>query len=177
MKEVNDDTKIYRSTYNYPLGEWHETVEFFGGINSSLSIIAYDYHYELVFLWESFENGIWKPMRHDVVEEETDILELESDNKFTPDALLFDIAINKKQNDTWFNFFTYTASEDNENSDIFINNLWWGYQNCFNISQSNASDSNPRLFYLPASYKYNNYLVFQSLRNGRQQLFISNLSF
>ncbi|NPD47066.1 T9SS type A sorting domain-containing protein [Lentimicrobium sp. S6] len=176
LKEINDENNIYRSTWNYPLGEWHESIGFFDGINSSLSILTLDITEEVVFLWESLGNGIWKPYAYDVMGEEIESLELFSETKTTPDAVLFDVIIKKKKKDIWFNYFAYTFN-DNENSDIFVNNLWSGYQYCFNISQSSAIDSKPRLFYLPSDYLYTTYLTFQSERNNKQQLFMSKVSF
>lgn len=170
LKEVNNENRIYRSTWNYPLGEWHEPIEFFGGINSSLSIITYDYEYEDVFLWESLENGVWKTYAYDVFDEEIESTDLESNNKITPHAVLFEILL--KEKDIWFNYFTYAMSE-NDNTDIYINNTLTALEDCFNISQSSAIDSNPRLFYVPAPFIYNTYLIYQSKRNNHQQLFIS----
>lgn len=170
LKEVNTENRIYRSTWNYPLGEWHEPIEFYGGTNSSISILAYEDDYVDGFLWETFENGLWKTYTYDIFGEEIENTDLESENKITPDAVLFNILLKGK--DIWFNYFTYTISE-NGNTDIFVNNLYEGPQNCYNISQSSAIDSNPRLFYVPAPYVYNTYLIYQSNRNNHQQLFIS----
>lgn len=174
LKDVNDDQRIYRAKWNYPSGEWHEPVEFYGGINSSLSILTYESEYGEGFLWETFDNGSWNTFSYDVFDDEIVNLELESDNKLSPHAVLFGIIV--KQKEIWINYFTYAFSE-NDNTDIFVSNLYDSPQNCFNISQSSANESNPQLFYLPASFVYNTYLIYQSKRNNHQQLFISKSSF
>lgn len=63
------------------------------------------------------------------------------------------------------------VNNENENTEIFVNPQWQ-FPYCFNISNSVANDSHPKLFYNYINYRNYTHLFWESSRNGYIQIFM-----
>lgn len=173
-KEVDGKSHIYRSTFDLVSNTWSAPEPFYTiGDNTSISIIK-DASYESEinsFLWESKQDEVWKIFGFDYWEATIEELDLQSESRLYPYGLYFNFIL--KNNYTYFPYINYLACvfNENENDEIFVNPQW-DFPNCFNISNSSAKDTHPKLFYNYISFKHYSHILWESDRNGFQQIFM-----
>ncbi len=174
-REVNGHSHIYQGTYtnsNY----WISEELFTEGENTSVSLVTDNMYENVAIIWESYQDELWQLYLYDFFDDEITALGVESPNKLHPNGLYFNIPLKKTKQYSLLNHLTYVFDE-NGNDDIFVNDLWASPSESFNISNSSATDSNPQLFYVWINYKFNTYLLWESNRNGHQQIFMSKIWF
>jgi len=172
---IDELSAIYVSVYDEVNNEWDSPLEFYSiGDNTSLRMVSsseYGWEYS-VLLWESYEDDHWQLKAYASNSQEIEDLPLSGLSKMTPDGLYFDIPITKTNKYIELSYFAYVETE-NEQDDIFVTQLFDVVGNAFNITNSEAKDSHPQLFYCPRNNQLLSYLIWESDRNNHKQLFMS----
>ena len=175
---IDEVSEIYVSVYNEDNDEWNSPLEFYAnGDNTSLQmVLSLEYGEYSFLLWESYEDGHWQLKCYGSNSQEIEDIPLSGPSKMTPDGLYFDIPIEKTNKYIDLSYLTYVETE-NEQGEIFVTPLFAWVEYAFNITNSEANDSHPQLFYCPRNYQLLSYLIWESDRNGHKQLFMSKDGF
>ncbi|MCK5775522.1 MAG: T9SS type A sorting domain-containing protein [Bacteroidales bacterium] len=172
--EINGHSHIYKGTLT-PYDYWYTEELFTEGENTSVSLVAENMYGNAAIIWESYQDEQWEIYGYGFWEEEIESLNIVSPSKLSPHAIYFDVVIKDQNDDINLTYLTYVFDE-NGNDDIFVTESY-GWDQYVNISNSSANDSHPKLFYSPINFSYTSYLLWESNKNGHQQLFMSKIWF
>lgn len=177
-KIINDSSRIFYATLHYIYGWSEPDILFDHGHNSSLGYAGpknQPNSFGYTILWETHEGSDWTILMADLDGPEICNTMIVSDNQLYPKGLIIWIPVLNDgiEEPT---ILTYSKNVDGFR-EIYANAPSGGFQNCYNISNSQTLDTKPNIEI--GGYHYGTYYIYdvwERYINGHWQLMASRLN-